>query len=210
MTRSAPGLLARLAEAAALAAAGLAVLATAAGAAVIEIGDQGEVVVHDRPEVYLTDDLRARPIPRPEPPTAAIRDGAPSADRAETRRLLAEAAAREGLSPVLVEAVAWQESHMRQDSRSPKGAIGVMQLMPATARGLGVDPLDARANIRGGAAYLRQLLQRYHGDVVRALAAYNASPNAVDRYGGPPPYPETRAYVTAVLERLAQAGMAAP
>ena len=209
MTRSLRGMLARLAESAALAAAGLAVLATAAGAAVIEIGDQGQVVVHDGPEVYLTDDLRARPIPRPEP-TPPRRDDPPAAGHEETRRLLAEAAAREGLSPVLVEAVAWQESHLRQDSRSPKGAIGVMQLMPATARGLGVDPQDAQANIRGGAAYLRQLLQRYHGDVVKALAAYNASPNAVDRYGGTPPYPETRAYVTAVLERLARAGVATP
>ena len=76
--------------------------------------------------------------------------------------------------------------------------------MPGTARALGVDPSDSRQNYRGGAAYLHRLLIRYDGDLVKSLAAYNAGPGVVDRYGGVPPYPETRAYVAAVLERLSR------
>ena len=75
--------------------------------------------------------------------------------------------------------------------------------MPATSRDLGVDAGDLAANLDGGTAYLAQLLRRYDGDLVKALAAYNAGPAAVDRYGGTPPYPETRAYVAAILKRLA-------
>ncbi|HMH65537.1 MAG TPA: lytic transglycosylase domain-containing protein, partial [Rhizomicrobium sp.] len=115
------------------------------------------------------------------------------------------AAAHHALSQELVAAVAWQESRQRQAAVSPKGARGVMQLMPATARGLRVDPDDLSANVDGGAAYLAQMLDRFDGDVIKTLAAYNAGPEAVTRYGGVPPYPETQAYVTAVLDRLADA-----
>ena len=79
-----------------------------------------------------------------------------------------------------------------------------MQLRPGTAAGLGVDPSDLRGNVDGGAAYLAQLLQHFDGDIVLTLAAYDAGPEAVRRWGGVPPYPETRAYVAAVLDRLAQ------
>ncbi|HWM61070.1 MAG TPA: lytic transglycosylase domain-containing protein, partial [Rhizomicrobium sp.] len=86
---------------------------------------------------------------------------------------------------------------------SPKGARGVMQLMPGTARGLGVNAGDLSANVDDGAAYLAQMLDRFDGDIIKSLAAYNAGPEAVTRYGGVPPYPETQAYVSAVLGRLA-------
>ena len=77
--------------------------------------------------------------------------------------------------------------------------------MPRTARDLGVDPHDPAANLQGGAAYLRVLLDRFDGDLVKAIAAYNAGPGAIDRHRGVPPYPETRRYVAAVLARLAAA-----
>ena len=98
--------------------------------------------------------------------------------------------------------MAWRESGFNPDAVSPKGARGVMQLMPATARALGVDPSDPAANIDGGADYLSRLLRRFDGDLSKALAAYNAGPETVDRYGGVPPYAETAAYVGAILRRL--------
>jgi hypothetical protein len=99
-------------------------------------------------------------------------------------------------------AVAWQESRFNPAAVSPKGALGVMQLMPGTARTLGVDAGDLKGNIEGGVVYLGQMLQRFGGDLPRALAAYNAGPEAVARYGGVPPFAETQAYVRAVLGQL--------
>lgn len=120
---------------------------------------------------------------------------------------LAHAADGAALAGELVAAIAWVESRYDRRARSPAGAIGVMQLMPRTARDLGVDPHDPAANLKGGAAYLRFLLERFDGDLVKAIAAYNAGPGAVDRHRGVPPYPETRRYVAAVLERLAAASL---
>ena len=92
------------------------------------------------------------------------------------------------------------ESGYNVNARSPKGAIGLMQLMPATARAYGVqNPYLAEENLSGGCRYLRVLLDRYDNDVNLALAAYNAGPGAVDQYRGVPPYPETRDYVRRVL-----------
>ncbi len=122
----------------------------------------------------------------------------------------AAAAARHGLSPDLVDVVARQESGYRTDAVSRAGAIGVMQLMPATARALGVDPHDPIANIEGGAHYLRTLLDRFGGRIDLTLAAYNAGPAAVERFGGIPPYRETRNYVAAGLARLAERSRAVP
>jgi len=117
--------------------------------------------------------------------------------------LAAEAARRHSLDPALVAAVVAVESGFRPDAVSPKGAQGLMQLMPATARYLGVkDSLDPVDNLDGGTRYLRGLLTRYNGDVNRALAAYNAGEGAVARHGGVPPYPETLAYVRKVLQRV--------
>jgi soluble lytic murein transglycosylase-like protein len=105
--------------------------------------------------------------------------------------------------------VAWQESRYNQAAISPKGARGVMQLMPATATTLGVDANDLRGNIDGGVAYLAQQMRRY-GDLRLALAAYNAGPGAVDRYGDVPPYTETQTYVRSILARLATSQALAP
>ena len=113
------------------------------------------------------------------------------------------AAARHDLSVDLLLSVARTESACNPSAVSPAGAIGVMQLMPATARELGVDPHDARENIDGGAAYLRQQIDRFDGRIDLALAAYNAGPAPVARRDAIPPYPETRRYVGQNLDALA-------
>ncbi|MDP7298183.1 MAG: lytic transglycosylase domain-containing protein [Myxococcota bacterium] len=108
-------------------------------------------------------------------------------------------AREQSLQPALVKAVIAAESNFDPAAVSHKGAQGLMQLMPQTAASLGVlDPLHPMENVRGGSVYLRRMLDRY-GDLERALAAYNAGPDAVDRYGGVPPYRETQAYVRRVL-----------
>lgn len=112
------------------------------------------------------------------------------------------AAAAYELSPDLLIAIIRQESGFNARAVSARGAIGLMQLLPATAAELGVNPYDPAANIRGGAAYLRRQLNRFSGRIDLALAAYNAGAGAVDRHGGIPPYAETRAYVARSLDRL--------
>ena len=111
------------------------------------------------------------------------------------------------LDPLLVQAVIQVESSYRVGARSKKGAMGLMQLMPGTARSLSVqDPFDPAQNIRGGTAYLRSMLDRFDARLEWALAAYNAGPGAVEKHHGVPPYDETRAYVRRVL-RLYQGGV---
>lgn len=144
----------------------------------------------------------------PEPPKPVI-DGTPaSVPSNDPRQLIDNAAATHGLLPEFVHSVASTESAYRTNAVSPKGALGIMQLMPATAKELGVDPNDPAQNAEAGARYLKQLLIKYKdsNDPVRlALAAYNAGPGAVDRYDGIPPYRETQQYVEKVLRKyLAQ------
>jgi len=103
----------------------------------------------------------------------------------------------------LLDAVAWQESRYNPAALSPKGAIGLMQLMPATARTFGVDPYDPEQNIRGGAAYLRYLLDVFDGRIDLVLGGYNAGQKAIQRYGGLPPYAETQAFVANNFASLA-------
>ncbi len=159
-----------------------------ANAQVIEIDDSGDAQTFDRPTVFAG-------------------SGAETITPAESKAvrtqpaLFAEAAKSHGLDLNLLQAVAWQESRGRMSAVSPKGALGVMQLMPGTAAEMGVRPDDLADNIRGGALYLRRQLDRFGGSVPLALAAYNAGPGAVLRYKGIPPYRETRDYVARIMNR---------
>jgi soluble lytic murein transglycosylase-like protein len=120
------------------------------------------------------------------------------------QELVTRAALHAGLPPAIVRSVARAESGYREDAISPKGAIGLMQLMPKTAAVLDADPRDPEQNADAGARYLRDLLQKYENDphqVSKAVAAYNAGPAAVDKYHGIPPYPETIQYVNRVLKQ---------
>ncbi|MXO75847.1 transglycosylase SLT domain-containing protein [Altererythrobacter aerius] len=115
---------------------------------------------------------------------------------------VAELARRFDLSPTLIEALVWQESRWRADARSPVGARGLAQLMPGTARELGVNPDDPFANLEGGARYLRAQMDRFDGNIEKALAAYNAGPGRVIAAGGIPRIRETQGYVAAIMGRL--------
>jgi soluble lytic murein transglycosylase-like protein len=143
-------------------------------------------------------------------PPAAVRGYVPDevveevakASGGDLARLAEETSKRHGLDPALVLAVVAVESGFRPDAVSPKGAQGLMQLMPHTAAALGVqDALDPEQNLDAGVRHLESLLKLYGGDLKRALAAYNAGAGAVERHGGVPPYRETRAYVRRVLAR---------
>lgn len=181
-------------------AASLAIIATSARADVLEVGEGSSHWVSgplaQLPNVagegqlaagYAAMDLQLSAQSIPHPYVAKV----------------AELAARYDLSPALIEALVWQESRWRHDAVSPKGAQGLAQLMPGTARYLRVDPRDPYANLEGGARYLREQLDRFDGDLEKALAAYNAGPGRVAKANGIPRIRETQNYVAAIMGRLA-------
>jgi soluble lytic murein transglycosylase-like protein len=143
--------------------------------------------------------------PAAPPAQAAEPVAAPAAPPASPKQIVSNAAATHGLRPEFVRSIAAVESAYKIAAVSPKGAIGLMQLMPGTAKELGVNPHVPEENADGGTRYLKELLLKYanHPDGVRlAIAAYNAGPGAVDKYGRRiPPYRETQAYVEKVVKR---------
>jgi len=165
-----------------------------------------EIRMEERDGVLYIQNVEPPQVVAPQPPSSP---GEPVATQtlAPYRDLIRAAAARHGLAPELVESVIRVESNFEARAVSPKGARGLMQLMPATAAKLGVrNVFDARQNIEGGVRHLRHLVDRYDGNLALALAAYNAGVEAVGRYGGIPPYPETQAYVARVLRLRQRAG----
>jgi soluble lytic murein transglycosylase-like protein len=169
-----------------------------ATAQVLEVGPAGITSITG-PNIITAEGISAIKPVRPAPKATE----APS----HAQPLLDQAGQASALSPRLLEAIAYVESRFQQDAVSPKGAIGMMQLMPATAGDLGIDPRNPAENARGGAAYLRQMLAMFDNNVELAVAAYNAGPSAVIRHGGVPPYAETRAYVAAVMDYLARTSL---
>ena len=147
-------------------------------------------------------------------PAAALPVGAVTGAATPFAAEIEAAAAKHGVDPALLKALIRQESNFNPNAVSPAGATGLTQLMPATAAGLGVtDPTNPQQAIDGGAKYLRQQLDRFGGDEKMALAAYNAGPGAVARFGGVPPYAETQTYVQKVMgyaEQYRTAGAPAP
>jgi soluble lytic murein transglycosylase-like protein len=125
----------------------------------------------------------------------------PARPVADLNQVVNDASGRYRLDPDLVTSVIKAESAFNAHAVSPKGAQGLMQLMPGTASQLGVpNAFDPQANVEGGTKYLRELLERYNFDLVKALAAYNAGPERVERFGGVPPYYETRVYVARIVK----------
>lgn len=145
--------------------------------------------------------LAAAPAPVGSSPVApAPAASTPKASPVDVTQVVSAASDRYRLDPDLVNSVIRQESGFKIHAVSPKGAQGLMQLMPGTASKLGVpNAFDPEANVDGGTRYLRELLERYNFDLIKALAAYNAGPQRVEQYGGVPPYLETRKYVASIV-----------
>ena len=159
--------------------------------------DSEEKILLDKIQQLLTE---YRDELREEIPTRQTQRYRESFSQMSTEQMLERAARKYGVEPELVKAVATAESNMNQGAVSQVGAVGVMQLMPETAASLGVNPYDEKENIEGGAHYIRQMLDQFNGNVSKAVAAYNAGPGAVQKYGGVPPYSETQNYVGRVLD----------
>ena len=201
--------------------------ATAAELAILRNGfsirHEHRMVMGTTTRLYLTDDdssftdvpteditgfekdlsLPVPPAPEPVatvPTPSESPKSAPAKTAVPLNQVVDIASATYHLDPDLVNSVIHAESGFNAHAVSPKGARGLMQLMPSTGSQLGVrDAFDPQANVTGGSRYLRELLERYNFDLVKALAAYNAGPQRVDQYGGVPPYRETRAYVARIV-----------
>ncbi len=149
---------------------------------------------------------RKDPAPQPKPQPSAENIGRP----VDLNEVVQAASGTYRLDPDLVNSVIRAESGFNVRAVSPKGAQGLMQLMPQTASQLGVhNAFDPQANVEGGARYLRELLERYDFDLIKALAAYNAGPQRVEQYGGVPPYYETKAYVARIVRDFNKKKLAA-
>ena len=130
----------------------------------------------------------------------AIQANTQSATKSQILNVVNQIAEKHGVDEKLVQALIKQESGFNPKAKSKAGAMGLMQLMPSTAKNLGVqDPYNIVQNVEGGVKYLKSMLNKYNGNVILALAAYNAGPGAVDKYDGVPPYKETQNYVKNIL-----------
>lgn len=130
----------------------------------------------------------------------AIQANTQQTSKAQILNVVSQISKKHGVDEKLVQALIKQESGFNPKAKSKSGAIGLMQLMPATARNLGVkDPYNTVQNVEGGVKYLKSMLNKYNGNIILALAAYNAGPGAVDKYSGVPPYSETQNYVRNIL-----------
>ncbi len=145
----------------------------------------------------------SQPSTRPELPAAEKPSGRGDGFDSQLRAVIEERAAENGVSPQLLRAVIQAESGGHPGARSRRGAVGLMQLMPDTARDLGVDPADASQNVDGGSRYLLEMGKRFR-TLDETLAAYNAGPRTVEKYGGVPPYKETQAYIRRVRGLLGE------
>ncbi len=148
-------------------------------------------IIHQSPQISLTNALNE---------AAAIQANTQPANKSQILNVISQISKKHGVDEKLVQALIKQESGFNPNAKSKAGAMGLMQLMPSTARTLGVkDPYNIVQNVEGGVKYLKSMLDKYNGNMILALAAYNAGPGAVDKYDGVPPYKETQNYVRNIL-----------